>query len=361
MLSQSTALPVVVTDTIRIDPPSQLVDSSMSNSSPIVSEEVMYFPTTTLDGPTDQINSPPGRTGITAIEIATMDTLWVSLVGTPSGEIWPLIGSLVQYQDSVIMISFEDGMYKFSASNGDYRTESYNEQMQNACRRIRDVRGDWFSSLDFVSDGERIAYRLYTDDYNVENNRVYDIVVTNSYLIEQYIYTLQYYYCREIEIQGNKYSYEGTIADYVLTDSSLCFYTVEPELFFEIGFDGILIRNILLGDQELNGPVLPLAPPYQGRTINTRTISECIVVNNGHLYTLRTGLNSNGIRGAEILDTDLNTNSAILYQLDSTVGWTKFSGNGRIFIADWFEIPTPDKDGLYQWTGKDYYALISLW
>jgi len=71
-------------------------------------------------------------------------------------------------------------------------------------------------------------------------------------------------------------------------------------------------------------------------------------------------LNKDGISGAEILDTDLGTNTAVLYQLDTTVGWTKFSGNGRVFIADWYEIPTPDEDGLYEWTGEDYYALIKL-
>jgi hypothetical protein len=362
VLSQLTAIPVTITDTIRIAPPIQMADSSMSNFNPIITEEALYFPTTSLDGSAspDQFGNPPGRTGITAIDAGTMDTLWVSQAGTTSGERWPLIGSLAQFQDSLILISFEDGIYQFSMADGSFRTAAYSEQMQYACRRIRDVRGDWFSSLDFVSDGERIAYRLYPVEYNRESNRLYDIVVTDKYMEEQCIYTLHYYVDRIIEIEGKSYSYEGTVSDYLLTDSSLCFHTVEPELFFEIGFDGNLIRNLFLGDQELSGPVLPLASPYQGSTTNTQSINRCIVLNDGHLYTLRTGLSTNGTSGAGIIDTNLETNTAIFYQLDSTLGWTKFSGNGSLFIADWFEVPAPNEDGLYEWTGKDHYALIRL-
>ncbi len=361
VISGSSAMQVTVIDIIQIESPVRVLDSSKSYSCPIVSDDIVFYPTTILDDddPTNQYGDPSVKTGLTAIDIQTGDTLWVSLAGTPSDQVWPLMGSLDLYHDSLIMVSFIDSLYLFDSYSGEITTVPYSTDMQDACSMNRELEGDIFSALAFVSNGERIAYIHYPDDYERESNEVYDIVVTDSYMNPDCNFNLNIS-CREISIHQNTYHYEGDITDYLLTDSSLCFHTVDPELFFEISFAGRLIRLLILGDDERYGPVIQMAAPYEGFPEHTQTINENIVLDNGHLYTLRTGLNNDAITGAEILDTDLGSNTAILYKLNITLGWIKFSGNGRIFIADWFEIPMPYEGELYEWTGKDFYAFIRL-
>lgn len=360
-ISRSSAIQVAVMDTVIIDPPVQIPDSSNSNSCPIVTDNTLYFPTTIInEGPADQNVDLRVETGITAVDIMTGDTLWASIAETPSDLAWPLMGSLARYQDSLVIVSFVDSLYLFDSDNGEVKIIPYSSDMQNACNMNREIEGDIiFSALVFTTNGKRIAYVHYPNDSDRDDGSVYDIVVTDENMNKDCTYSLDTS-SGEITVQQSTLVHEGSITDFILTDSSICFHTVGPQLFFEIGFDGQLIRNLLLGDDDRYGPVIHMAAPYEGFSKRTQPINENIVLDNEHLYSLCTGLSNNGITGAEILDTDLGSNTAVLYTLNMSLGWTKFSGNGQVFLADWFDIPIPYEGELYKWAGKDFYALIRL-
>jgi hypothetical protein len=362
-VTRTQSIPVIFTDTLYTDSVSRHTDFSRSRISPIISHGVIFLPVNIPDE-SDRPPSPDyfvsGETRIVAVEFETLDTLWSTSVRYPPDQHYPIMGSMHAYRDSLIIVSFLDGLYLFSMDDGSIvDTIPYDQSMQRACDLNAEFIDPVFAPLIFVSNGNMLAYMRFKEDYNKETNRVYDIVVTDPDLEQVALSTVDFNNDR-ITTGGATFVYEGLLQGIFVTDSSLCYYTVEPELFIEISFDGRLVRNLFLGSGNHEGPVLPLAPPYF-EEIHTHLLSTSPVMKNGHLYTLGTGISLGGEGRAELIDTDICNGTSKTYILNTTTGWQKLAVGEGFFVTDWFIVPEPDENGEYASTdGKREYAFFRL-
>jgi hypothetical protein len=346
-VTRTKALSVTFTDTLYTDSVSRHADLSRSGISPLICHGMVFLPVNIPDE-IDYGTPPPfpGETGIVAIDIATLDTLWSTFVRNPSDEWYPVIGSMRAYRDSLIIVSFLDGFYLFNMNDGSIvDTIPYDQSMQQACALNAEFINPILAPLVFISNGNMLAYMKFKDDYNKETNRVYDIVVTDSDLEQVTLSTVDFNRGR-ITTGGITFVYEGLLQSVFVTDSSLCFYTVEPELFIETSFDGRLIRNMFLGSVDRDGPVLPLAPPCF-EEIHTRLLSTSPVMDGDHLYTVRTGICLDGEGRAVLMDTDICNGTSKSYILNTTAGWEKLAVGEGFVVTDWFTVPEPDENGEY--------------
>ncbi len=360
-VTRTQSLQVAFIDTVFTDSVSRYTDFSRSNISPLISHGVVFLPVNIPDE-VDAFRPPPypGKTGIIAVDLSTLDTLWSSFIRYPPDQQYPIIGSMHAYRDSLIITSFVDGLYLFDMNNGSVvDTIPYDQPMQRACDLNAEFIDPVFAPLVFVSNGNMLAYFAFKENYNRETNRVYDIVVTDSALEQVALFTIDFNRDR-ITTGDVTFAYEGLLHGVFVSDSSLCFYTVEPELFIEIAFDGRLVRSLFLGSGDYEGPVLPLAPPYF-EEIHTRLLSISPVVKNGHLYTLRTGISLDRDGRAKLIDTDICSGTTVVYTLSTTTGWRKMAIGDGIIITDWFVVPEPDENGEFPSSeGKREYAFFRL-
>ncbi|MCD6588578.1 MAG: hypothetical protein J7K88_08510 [Candidatus Fermentibacteraceae bacterium] len=362
-VTRTQSLPVIFTDTLYTDSVSRHADGSRSNISPLIGHGVAFLPVN-IPEESDRPPSPDyfvtGETGIVAVDISTLDTLWSTFIRYPPDQQFPYIGSMHAYRDSLIIASFLDGLYLFNMNDGSVvDTIPYDQSMQLACDLNAEFMNPFFAPLVFVSNGNMLAYFAFKENYNKETNRVYDIEVVDSVLEQVALFTVDFNNDR-ITTGGVTFAYEGLLQGIFVTDSSLCFYTVAPELFIEITFDGRLVRNLFLGSGDHDGPVLPLAPPYF-EEIHTRLLSISPVMENGHLYTLRTGISLDREGRAELIDTDICNGTSKVYVLNTMTGWKKLAVGEGFFVTDWFIVPEPDENGEYPSSeGKREYAFFRL-
>jgi len=362
-VTRTQSLQVAFIDTVYVDSVTVHTDLSGLDISPLISHGIVYLPVTIPDEP-DKPPSPDyfvsGESGIVAVDLSTLDTLWSSFVRNPPDEWFPIIGGMYVYRDSLIITSLTNGFCLFSMDDGSIvDTIPYDQSMQRALALGIEVIGlPGGTSLHFVSNGNMLAYFAFKENYNRETNRVNDIVVTDSALEQVALFTVDFNRDR-ITTGDVTFAYEGLLQGVFVSDSSLCFYTVEPELFIEIAFDGRLVRNLFLGSGEYEGPVLPLPPDYFDG-IHTLMLSTAPVMKNGHLYTLRTGISLDRDGRAELIDTDICSGTSVVYTLSTTTGWKKMAIGDGIIITDWFVVQEPNENGEYPPRHGRKYAFFRL-